>query len=97
MTREEARYMSRVAEMGCIICERNGYEGTPAEVHHIRTGVGAGKRASHRDTIPLCPLHHRGNDGVHGMGRKAWERHFGITELDLVMIVRTRIEGGMHE
>lgn len=78
------RYMGRVAELGCALCRRLGYGQTPACVHHIRTGVGMGKRASDFDTIPLCPEHHQGNDGIHGMGRKAWERRFGVTELELV-------------
>jgi hypothetical protein len=83
-TAEEKRHMRRVAEGGCILCRNTGFEGTPAEVHHIRTGVGAGRRSSNMDTIGLCFEHHRGNTGVHGMGRKAWERTYGTTELDLL-------------
>jgi hypothetical protein len=31
--------------------------------------------------IPLCPYHHRGaNTSIHGMGRKRFEREYGITE-----------------
>ena len=76
--------MGRVASLGCVLCLRLGYGATPAEVHHIRTGVGAGRRAPDTDTIGLCPEHHRGNTGLHGMGRKAFEREYGITELELV-------------
>jgi len=42
--------------------------------------------------VPLCPEHHRGNSGVHGMGRKAFERHYGITELELRELVVSIIE-----
>jgi hypothetical protein len=32
----------------------------------------------------LCPEHHRGNSGIHGMGRKAFERKYSLTEEDLL-------------
>jgi hypothetical protein len=34
--------------------------------------------------IPLCFLHHTGNQGVHGMGKKAFAAHYGVTEEDLL-------------
>ena len=82
-TLAEKKYMDRVAEIGCIVCKRMGYEGTPAELHHPRTGVGMARRSSHMSVLPLCPQHHRGNEGIHGMGRKAFEAHYGYTEKDL--------------
>ena len=75
--------MGRVAALGCILCDQLGYPGTLAELHHPRTGQGMAMRASNMDVIPLCPEHHRGNTGLHGMGRKAFERQYGLTELDL--------------
>lgn len=83
-TAAEKKHLNAVAELGCILCSRLGFSGTPAEVHHIRTGTGAGRRASHFETIPLCPEHHRGNSGLHGLGRKAFERRYSVTELDLL-------------
>ena len=85
------RHMGKVAALGCIICHRLGYDQTPALVHHIRTGIGIGKRASDFDTIPLCQEHHAGMTGIHGMGRKAWERHHGVTELELLQETKERI------
>jgi len=84
MTKDERKYLSQVAELGCAVCRRIGYEGTPAEIHHPRAGVGMGRRSSNSAAIPLCPEHHRGNSGVHGMGRKAFARHYGLTEEDLL-------------
>jgi hypothetical protein len=82
--KREAQYLSKVADIGCIICYRAGYPGTPAEIHHIRgLGLGMGVRNSHYQTIPLCPEHHRGNTGYHGMGRKAFERKYEVTEAEL--------------
>lgn len=84
MTKDEKAHLNKVAALGCCICRRLGYSDTPAEIHHIRTGTGAGKRASHYEAIPLCPEHHRGNAGLHGLGRKSFERKYGITELALL-------------
>jgi len=80
----EKQHMNRVAEIGCILCKHLGLGETPCELHHPRTGTGAGRRASHFDVIGLCPEHHRGNSGLHGMGRKAFEKYYGITELELL-------------
>ena len=80
----DRQYLARVASLGCAICRRMGYHDTPAEVHHERTGTGAGRRASHRRTCPLCPEHHRGNTGLHGMGRRAFERYHNVTEVELI-------------
>lgn len=60
------KYMGRVAELGCSLCQVIGYGPTPAEVHHLREGVGMAQRNSDFLTIPLCPEHHRGANGVHG-------------------------------
>jgi hypothetical protein len=82
--KREAEYLSKVADIGCIICYRAGYPGTPAEIHHIRgLGLGMGVRNSHYNVLPLCPEHHRGNTGYHGMGRKAFERKYEVTEAEL--------------
>lgn len=75
--------MGRVAELGCLVCKM------PAECHHIRYQVGAGRRSSHFQTIPLCPTHHRlGNHGeaIHA-GKVAWECKFG-NELELLTQVQ---------
>ena len=83
-TKAERKHMSQVADLGCIICYRMGYPGTPAELHHPRAGTGAGRRASHMDVIPLCPEHHRGSTGLHGLGTKGFPKRWGVTEAELV-------------
>lgn len=87
-TKAEKEHMGRVAQLPCAICGAFG-----VHVHHIRTGVGMGKRASDFDTLPLCPEHHQGMTGIHGMGRKAWERHHGITELELLQNTKDILNG----
>ena len=94
MTNAERTHLGRLAEMCCILCRHYGIDDSPAEIHHIRTGVGAGKRSSHFDALPLCPIHHRlGNEAIHVMGRKAFERHHGITELELLAEVKRLLSG----
>lgn len=88
MKKSDREYLSKVADIGCIICFNEGYPQTPCEIHHIRdVGLGLGVRNSHTNTLPLCPLHHRGNKGIHGMGRKAWEPIYG-TQWELLEQVK---------
>lgn len=91
MNKSEREHLSKIAAMGCIVCERAGIPDCPAEIHHIRTGQGQ-KRASHFEVIPLCPDHHR--SGGHGVaihaGRKTWESLYG-TELELLEIINGRL------
>ncbi len=65
-TRAEKEHLNKVAALGCIACKKLGYDDTPAELHHLRSGVGMGQRSSHFRVIPLCHHHHRtGNDSIH--------------------------------
>ena len=77
MTKNEKQKLRKIAELGCSLCRHQGNEGTPAELHHIRrTGI-----RSRSPIIPLCPFHHRGTSaGIHGVGRKSWEKQHQITE-----------------
>jgi hypothetical protein len=84
--------MSRVAELGCIVCSECGYgEGTPAQLHHPRIEVGGAQRESDWLVLPLCPEHHTGKTGVHGMGRANFYLHYGVTEVDLLAAVTARL------
>lgn len=84
-------HMGRVAELGCILCHHLGYGETPAEVHHIREGQGAAQRASDWLTVPLCPAHHRGAAGLHGLGTKGFYTRYRLTELDLIAMTIERL------
>ena len=64
------QYMNRVAELGCIIC------GSPAEIHHLRTGAGMGQRGN--EVIPLCPFHHRQGpfgEAIHSGAKEFAKKH----------------------
>jgi len=81
MTKNEKNHYRKVAELGCSLCRHQGNEGTPAELHHIRR---SGIRSS-SPVIPLCTYHHRGSGtSIHEMGRKRFEREYGITEEQLL-------------
>lgn len=79
MTKAEKQHLNKVADLGCLVCRNMGRFGVPAEIHHIRSGQGMSQRASHYETLPLCPEHHRlGSYGkAFHAGRKAWEANFG--------------------
>lgn len=76
--------MGRVAEIGCILCQHLGYGRTPANVHHIREGAGMGQRSPHYLTVPLCPEHHQGANGVHMLGPSRFYTRYKLDELDLL-------------
>ena len=82
-TAAEKRHMQRVSELGCALCRHNGYMDSECEIHHVRTKHGWG-RSSHMDTIGLCFGHHRGQTGVHSMGRDEFTALHGISELELL-------------
>ena len=80
-TKHEKEKYRKIAELGCSLCRHLGFEGTPAELHHIRR---AGRR-SDAPVIPLCPYHHRGsNTSIHGMGRRRFEAEYDVTEESLL-------------
>jgi len=91
MTKSEKEHMNRVAELGCVLCHHLGYGETPAEVHHLRHGQGMAQRASNFLTVGLCPEHHRGNSGLHGLGEKGFYTRYRLSELDLLAITIERL------
>lgn len=80
----EARHLSRVAAIGCILCRYLGTPGTPAEIHHLREGQGAAQRGSNWTCVPLCPEHHRGASGLHGLGTRGFAARYKLDELMLL-------------
>lgn len=83
-TAAERRHMNAAAALGCALCHHihGPHEPGPVELHHLRTG-GWGK-GNARTVMPLCIPHHRGREGIHGMGTKAFEAHYGITQRELL-------------
>lgn len=81
-------HKGRLAELGCMACLRlhGPHAPGPVELHHLRGG-GWGK-GDWTTLIPLCVAHHRGPLGVHGMGTKAFDAHYGFTQADLLADAR---------
>ena len=79
---------ARTAALGCILCQHLGYGSSPSEIHHIRR---LGMPRDQAPFIPLCPEHHRGKLGVHGLGRKAFVAKYGLTEEDLLSVVQSML------
>ena len=77
-TKDEKIALSKIAGLGCILCsEVLGIEGSPSELHHCRR-YGAKRSAS--PVLGLCPEHHRnGDDSLHRLGIKAFERKWKIS------------------
>ena len=89
MTKDEKKHLDKLARFGCVLCFYLGYgEGSPAQIHHIRR---TGKRKN-APVIPLCYAHHIGDEGVHGLGRKAFEDKYDITEEELLKITQEAID-----
>ncbi len=86
----DKRHLSRLAEMPCCLCTFLRLGDTPSEIHHVRVNVGWG-RDGHKNAISLCPEHHRGDTGVHAMGRQQFTDMYGISELDLLARVNEEL------
>ena len=90
-TKAEKEHMNKVAKLGRIICHKQGNEMSPAELHHIRSMTGMGKRASHYEVIPLCPYHHRLSQESFHYNSKEFSRKWGSQE-DLLAEVLQMLE-----
>lgn len=92
MTSASERHLGRVGALGCILCRHLGWGETPAQVHHLREEQGAGQRASDFLTVPLCPEHHTGATGFHGLRAREFERRYKLSELDLLAMTLELLE-----
>lgn len=87
MSVKAKRHMERVRQLPCLICEKCGLGDSPAELHHVFD------TAARSDflTIPLCPTHHRGALGYHGLGARAFERKYHTSEAELLAMTIERL------
>ena len=86
MNKDERVHYDRIAQHGCIACIVLGHGYSPTEIHHIRTGAGAGRKSHWSLAIGLCPMHHRlGGYGIaiHA-GVKSFEETIGMGEVELL-------------
>jgi hypothetical protein len=63
-------YIERIHELPCVICwKRLGVKTYGVHAHHVGTGMERDDFA----VVALCPEHHQGATGVHGLHRRAFE------------------------
>ena len=79
-TKAEKETYRKIAELGCSLCRHLRLGETECHLHHIRRG---GRRAD-SPIIGLCPYHHTGGGGIHFLGRKRFEREYGVSEETLL-------------
>ena len=84
MSAASERWMGLVARVPCVLCTHMGLGESPACVHHMKLGTGAGKRASDFLGIALCPEHHVGAGGVHKLKEHGLMLRYGLSEIDLL-------------
>jgi hypothetical protein len=97
VTPEQRRHWTKVADLGCILTNQ------PAEIAHCHGGSmrwlgpdwqpGMAQKQNHWLVIPLSPRLHRGPRGLDtwSNGVEAWERYWGVTQLDLLQEVSRRV------
>ena len=92
-TKDEKKSLDKIANLGCILCsEVLGFEGSQAELHHVRR---YGNVRSASPVLALCPEHHRnGNDSIHRMGVKGFEKKWGISCEELLERVSQKLGKG---
>ena len=85
-----SEYLSKLANLGCIICKKMGFQDSPAEIHHINEGR-IGKRASFRKCLPLCPNHHRNGIESYHYSPKKFNAKWG-SQKDLLTETLTQVK-----
>lgn len=71
-TAKQREMWEKIRLLGCQVV---GYHTGALAIHHIETGAGGTK--DHDRVICLCHNHHQGADGIHTIGRKAWQEIHG--------------------
>ena len=77
MKKTERVYLQKIADLGCIVCKKLGYDGTPAEIHHVKR---FGAKRDHTQVIPLCPHHHRTSKESYHLNPLWFSEKFGTQQ-----------------
>ena len=94
VAKAKKKQYDNVARLGCILCWHLGYDTDDAgcQIHHIRHGTSGVAIRVDAPVIGLCFVHHLGNGGIHLLGRKGFQKRYGITEEGLLQIVSERLQ-----
>ena len=60
-TSDESRFVSAIADLGCVACRKDGWHNPDVSVHHID---GRTKPGAHLLVLPLCAGHHQDGTGT---------------------------------
>lgn len=66
--------------MPCVVCEHIGMGESPAQVHHLFSA----HRRNDWLVAPVCPAHHTGPDGIHGLHRVPFHERFQLYDEDMM-------------
>lgn len=74
-------YTERVHECPCVIClKRLGIKQYGVHAHH----VGDADERNDFALVSLCPEHHQGATGIHGMHRRGFHRFWKTNDIELL-------------
>jgi len=89
MSKAAKDHMGKVSKLCCVICfYKLGIDTRPVHVHHVTVP---------RDDFavaPLCPEHHQGPTGVHGLHRRGFEMMWKLGEIDLLALTNRALAEG---
>lgn len=82
--KQDKKHLSKIASLGCCVCNRELNVFSPCEIHHTRFSCGVAQRSDDNKAIGLCFNHHsaQGVDGYH-KHPKTWQESHG-TEQELL-------------
>lgn len=77
-------YLSRIHQLNCVVCTQMGMRQTDGtEAHHVES---IRDEDSDYGAVALCVDHHRGKNGVHGLGRRGFVSRYKLSDIDLVAL-----------
>lgn len=77
-------YIRSIHDLPCVVCAVIGMpQSEPTEAHHVES---IRDEDSDYGAVALCVSHHRGANGVHGLGRRGFVGRYKLTDVDLIAL-----------
>lgn len=80
----QEQYEARLRQLPCVVGHHIGLGCQCEELHH----AGPHEERDDANLVPLCHEHHQGPMGVHGLHRRAFERHYRLSDFKMLAITR---------
>lgn len=80
----QQQYEARLRLLPCIVGHHIGLGCQCEELHH----AGPAEERDDMNLVPLCQAHHTGPMGVHGLHRRAFERHYRLSDFKMLALTR---------